>query len=135
MKYFKIVMLVMKDKILLYWNDSSYLKRSIMIYAMFSLLAIVSKLLDDSLGFISSMIAIGFLLSLISVFILIIYSLIMSTNKKGLLQESFIALVVAALSLFLMSLIEAPKVKETVIDKKIIKPSIHNVAILPPAKD
>ena len=128
-------MLVMKDKILLYWNDSSYLKRSIMIYAMFSLLAIVSKLLDDSLGFISSMIAIGFLLSLISVFILIIYSLIMSTNKKGLLQESFIALVVAALSLFLMSLIEAPKVKETVIDKKIIKPSIHNVAILPPAKD
>lgn len=98
----------MKDKILLYWNSSSYLIRSVMIYTLFSVLAIISKLLGDNLGFLSSMIAMGFLMSLLGVIASMIYVFIMSMKKKVVYKEIFLALFVLILFLFLMSLVLPP---------------------------
>ena len=126
----------MKDKILLFWNTSSYLRRSIILYSVFSILAIVSKLLNDSLGFLSSMIAIGFLISMIGVVASIVYALVMGINGKTVIKESFFAILVLILFLFLMSLIPSIEKKEVLVEKKKTPEStIHHIIELPTPKN
>jgi len=123
----------MKDKVFASWNKSSYLIRSIIIYTFFSVFAIISKLLDDKLGMFSSMVAIGFLLSMLGVVASILYALIMGIDKKNLFKEISLAVLVLLFFLFLMSLIPPTKVKEdTEAKKKSSEVMVHNV-IAPPA--
>ncbi|MFT5662473.1 MAG: hypothetical protein ACI9TV_003130 [Sulfurimonas sp.] len=116
----------MKDKILLYWNKSSYLIRSVTVYTLFSVLAIISKLLDDKLGMLSSIVAIGFLVSMLSVIASIVYSLVMSIHRKIVFKEIFQAMFAVLLFLFLMGLIVP--VKEVVVEQhKIPDTTIDNL--------
>ena len=121
----------MKDKILHYWNKSSYIIRSVIVYTFFSVLAIGSKLLDDKLGMVSSMVAIGFLVSMLSVVASVIYVLIMSTKRKIAFREIFLAVCVVILFLFLMNLILPTKIKE---EKRVPEVMIHNVIDIPVAQ-
>ncbi len=122
----------MKDKVLLYWNSSSYLIRSVMVYVFFSVFAIVSKLLGDKLGFFSSMIAIGFLISLLGVMASVAYALMMGMQKKIVFKEIFQAVFVIVLFLFLMNLVLPKEIKEDAVEEKNLSDtSIHNVVTLP----
>ena len=122
----------MKDKILAYWNKSSYIMRSVLVYTFFSILAIISKLLDDNLGIFSSMVAIGFLVSMLSVIASVIYAFIMGKNKESIFNETFQAIFVVVLFLFLMSLILPPEVKEEIVEqKKVPQSTRHNVITAP----
>ena len=122
----------MKDTVLLYWNKSSYLMRSVIVYTFFSLTAIISKLLDDNLGMLSSMIAIGFFVSMLSVVASVLYALLMGIQRKIPFKEIFQAVLVLLFFLSLMSSILPTEIKEDVVKQKSPSHStIHNIMVLP----
>ncbi len=124
----------MKDKVLNYWNGSSYRRRSLIVYIIFSILAIISRLLDDKLGMFSSMIAIGFLVALTNLIISIIYTLYLGlsekNDEKGSVEYTIIVVIFLALVSF-VSPKEEKKEEEIISKTKIVKTNIHNVVAVP----
>ena len=123
-----------KDKVLNYWNGSSYRRRSLIVYIIFSILAIISRLLDDKLGMFSSMIAIGFLVALTNLIISIIYTLYLGlsekNDEKGSVEYTIIVVIFLALVSF-VSPKEEKKEEEIISKTKIVKTNIHNVVAVP----
>lgn len=123
----------MKDKVINYWHTSSYLRRSVIIYTAFSIMAIISKLLNDGLGFLSSMIVMGFLLAIVAVVTSVVYALVMGVKGQNAIKESFLAIFVLILFLFLISLISSPK--KIVEEKNITDAVTHSVIEAPAVKN